>query len=126
MTVLATPPTFGFENCVDLVWKLDWEIARLLHATPHDVIDMKCFAFNAASTAWHLTEWVYENMTPAQRSQLAAQLHHGGPAVGARITPVPQREGQFAAWEIVVTDGATTYPALDVLEEARLYWRRMQ
>lgn len=69
MTVLATPPTFGFENCVDLVWKLDWEIARLLHATPHDVIDMKCFAFNAASTAWHLTEWVYENMTPAQRSQ---------------------------------------------------------
>jgi hypothetical protein len=38
------------------VWKLYREIARLEHATPYDVIDMKCFAFNAAITAWQLTD----------------------------------------------------------------------
>ena len=37
----------------------------MLH--PYNVIDMKCFAFNAAVTAWHLTDWVFEEMTPAQR-----------------------------------------------------------
>ena len=30
----------------------------MLH--PYNVIDMKCFAFNAAVTAWHLTDWVFE------------------------------------------------------------------
>ena len=43
--------TFSFENSVDLVWKLYWEIARIHHASPRDIIDMKCFAFNAAVTA---------------------------------------------------------------------------
>jgi hypothetical protein len=59
--------TFSFENSVDLVWKLDWEIARILHATPSDIIDMKCFAFNAAVTAWQLTDWVLDDMTAAQK-----------------------------------------------------------
>ena len=62
------PQTFGFESCVDLVWKLYWEIERLHHATPHNVIDMKCFAFNAAVTAWALTDWVFLEMTQAQRT----------------------------------------------------------
>ena len=65
---MTPPQTFGFENCVDLVWKLYWEIVRLQQATPQDVIDMKCFAFNAAVTAWHLTDWVFSDMTPAQRN----------------------------------------------------------
>jgi hypothetical protein len=61
--------TFSFESCVDLVWKLDWEITRLLHATPHDIIDMKCFAFNAAVTAWQLADWVFEDMTIEERTK---------------------------------------------------------
>jgi hypothetical protein len=59
--------TFSFENSVDLVWKLDWEITRLLHATPGDIIDMKCFAFNAAVTAWQLADWVFLDMTSQQK-----------------------------------------------------------
>jgi hypothetical protein len=151
----AVPQTFGFENCVDLHWKLYWEIARLHHATPHDVTDMKCFAFNAAVTAWHLTDWVFEDMTPAQRSQYGTPLKafqnfvrrqcrpihlcrqiataskhrsvilHADQDVGAGIDVKPHVEGQFSAsWNIYVTDGAVTYPALDVLEESRLYWYR--
>jgi hypothetical protein len=45
----------------------NWEIERLKQATPHDIIDMKCFAFNAAVTAWQLTDWVFEDMTDDQR-----------------------------------------------------------
>jgi len=59
--------TFSFENSVNLVWKLDWEIIRILHATPRDIIDMKCFAFNAAVTAWQLTDWVFDDMTAGQK-----------------------------------------------------------
>jgi hypothetical protein len=59
--------TFSFENSIDLVWKLDWEIIRILHATPSDIIDMKCFAFNAAVTAWQLADWVFDDMTTAQK-----------------------------------------------------------
>jgi hypothetical protein len=65
----SLPQTFGFENCVDLYWKLYWEIACLQHVSPHNIIDMKCFALNAAITAWHLTEWVFIDMTPVQRER---------------------------------------------------------
>ena len=37
LTIYAKPPTpqtFGFENCVDLFWKLYWEIGCLHHVTP--------------------------------------------------------------------------------------------
>lgn len=151
--------TFGFENCADLVWKLYWEIERLKYATPRDPIDMKCFAFNGAVTAWCLTDWVFEEMTTAQRDhyhgsltefqnlarkqcpalhlcrQIAtASKHrtvriHADRAVGTAVSvePVPQSEEQTGTWErgiweIVITDGATTHRAVDVLEEARVYW----
>lgn len=149
------PQTFGFENCVDLVWKLYWEIERLHNAMPHDVIDMKCFAFNAAVTAWHLTDWVFEDMTPTQRAQhgttslkgfqnyvrqqcrsihlcrqiATASKHrvvtlHVDQGVDAGIVFGAQKDGQFASWSIVVKDGAVIHPALDVLENARLYWHQ--
>ena len=157
LTNERTPPppqTFGFESCVDLVWKLYWEIERLHHATPHNVIDMKCFAFNAAVTAWALTDWVFLEMTPAQRDRHGAgslsefqklarkqcrALHlcrqiataskhrtvtlHADRSVSTEIsvTPVP---GEFGTWEIVIRDGAATHLAVDVLEQARLYWYR--
>lgn len=157
LTNERTPPppqTFGFESCVDLVWKLYWEIERLHHATPHNVIDMKCFAFNAAVTAWALTDWVFLEMTPAQRDrhgagslsefqklarkqcralhfcrQIATASKHRtvilhadrGVSTDISVTPVP---GEFGTWEIVIRDGAATHLAVDVLEQARLYWYR--
>jgi hypothetical protein len=39
-------------------------------------------------------------------------------AVGAALSVEPVTN----AWKIVITDGATTHQAIDVLEEARLYW----
>jgi hypothetical protein len=145
---------FSFENCVDLVWKLDWEIVRLLHATPHDIIDMKCFAFNAAVTAWQLTDWVFEDMTEDQRrkrgtsnlSELqhlvrqecralhlcqrialaskhrVVKLAHHDAGITTEVRPIPTPVGHWGKWELLVIDGATSYAAADVFEEARRYW----
>jgi hypothetical protein len=60
---------FSFETSVDVFWKLEWEIVRFNKASPHDIIDMKCFAFNAAVTAWQLTDWVFEDMSDEHRRQ---------------------------------------------------------
>jgi hypothetical protein len=136
------------------VWKLYWEIVRLEHATPYDVIDMKCFAFNAAITAWQLTDWVYSDMTEAQRDrhsakslkafqravrdqcraihlyrQIATASKHRevslylDKSVSAGVSFVQPSDGnRFGAWEVFIADGSNIRPALDVLEEARLYW----
>jgi len=124
---------------------------------------MNYFAFNAAVTAWALTDWVFEDMTSAQRDrhrvrsrsefqklardqcralhlcrQVATASKHRtvdkypdpGVSAGVNIRPVPQTEGRvgtwepLADWEIVITDGATTRLAVDVLEEARSFWYR--
>jgi hypothetical protein len=152
-TKVIPKQTFDFEHCVDLIWKLYWEIVRLQEATPHNPIDMKCFAFNAAVTAWQLTDWVFEDMTPSQRAQhkvvslgdfqnlvrqqcrplhlcrqiATASKHrivtkHPDPGVSASVVVVPSAPGQLGSFEIVINDGGTTHPALDILEEARLYW----
>jgi hypothetical protein len=144
---------FSFENSVDLLWKLYWEIERLHHASPHDIIDMKCFAFNAAVTAWQLADWIFEDMTSEQRltyntpnlgtlqakvrtecrsiylcRQIATASKHRSVTVHfdpqvSTVTAVEQTPpGEWAKWRLVVNDGSTTTPALDVFEDARLYW----
>ena len=142
------------QNCVDLWWKLDWEIAGLCLREPHDVIDMKYFAFNAAVTAWTLTDWVFEDMTLAQRSHhrvrsqsefqklardqcralhLCRQVATASKHRTVDKYPDPSvsagvnvRPGcqTICEWEIVITDGTTTRLAVDVLEEAKAYWYR--
>jgi hypothetical protein len=144
---------FSFENSIDLVWKLYWEIERLNHATPHDIIDMKCFAFNAAVTAWHLTDWVFEDMTEEQRykrsisklddlqklvrkecralhlcRQIAtASKHrsvrfHYDPDVATSVELDATPIDQWPKWRLVILDSGNSYPAIDVFEEARMYW----
>jgi hypothetical protein len=46
------------------------------------------------------------------------------PAVMANLKVQPQTQGKHAAWAAVVSDGQQTHEAIDVLEEARLYWYR--
>jgi hypothetical protein len=148
--------TFTFENSVDLMWKLYWEIARIQHASPHDIIDMKCFAFNAAVTAWQLTDWVFDDMTAKQKQsrgistlsglqQLVTSerraLHlcqwiataskhrivnnrHHDPTVTTAVRSAPVASGHFPDWELVIIDGNIERNAIDVFEEARMYWYR--
>jgi hypothetical protein len=76
-SVMALPSrkqTFAYENCRDLLEKLDREIDRYRSvvgredASVDDVDLLKDAAFNASVTAWHLGDWVFNDMTDVHRS----------------------------------------------------------
>src|SRR5713101_5536257 len=64
--------TFAYESCRDLLDKLEREIDRYRTSVRDDagVEELKDIAFNAAVTAWHLSDWVFNDLTPAQRRKL--------------------------------------------------------
>ena len=62
--------TFGLENCRDLLRKLEWEVEGLKGTFPTDLDDLAFRAFNAVVTAWHIADWVWEDMDPDQRDAL--------------------------------------------------------
>jgi hypothetical protein len=63
-----------FENCRDLLEKLDREIDRYRSVVGGDghvhVEELKDIAFNASVTAWHLGDWTFNDMTAEQRKKL--------------------------------------------------------
>jgi hypothetical protein len=72
MALPGRPHTFALENCRDLYNKLDREIDRFT-AARNDIDALKDLAFNIAVTAWHLCDWVFADMTTAQRDKLNIQ-----------------------------------------------------
>jgi hypothetical protein len=70
MALPGRSQTFALENCRDLLNKLEREAERFANAQGADErID---HAFNAAVTAWHLCDWVFNDMTADQRGSLLA------------------------------------------------------
>lgn len=70
----ARPQTFGLENCRDLLNKLAWEIEGLKNQDSSVVDGLMFRAWNACVTAWHLTDWVWREMTDAQKDDLASDI----------------------------------------------------
>jgi hypothetical protein len=71
MPLPSRPQTF-YESSRDLLEKLRREIERYRSmASDDDVEQLKDIAFNASVTAWQLADWVFNDMTPAQRKRLA-------------------------------------------------------
>ena len=80
MALPGRPQTTGYENCRDMLMKLEREIDRYLTVARSgecdpvkvlDVVDtLKDAAFNASVTAWHLTDWIYNDMTVERRERL--------------------------------------------------------
>jgi hypothetical protein len=72
--------TFGFADCRELLDKLEREIDRYREMagrdpSEHDALfnlvnQLKDSAFNASVTAWHLSDWVFNDMTQEQRQEL--------------------------------------------------------
>jgi hypothetical protein len=63
--------TFAFENCRDLLRKLEREIERFREAQDQDDVELlKDLAFNISVTAWHLCDWTFADLTSLQRQQL--------------------------------------------------------
>jgi hypothetical protein len=79
MALPSRGQTFAYENCQDLVEKLDREIDRYCEVAGNDdtganvltlVHQLTDSAFNAAVTAWHLCDWVFNDLTLEQRREL--------------------------------------------------------
>jgi hypothetical protein len=79
MALPSRDQTFAYENCRDLVEKLDREIDRYCEVAGTDQAGADLFrlvhqltdsAFNAAVTAWHLCDWVFNDLTLEQRRRL--------------------------------------------------------
>jgi hypothetical protein len=80
MPLPSRDQTFAYEDCRELLKKLEREIDRYLEVVGRDeqepeallklVDQLRDSAFNAAVTAWHLCDWVFNDMTPEQRQRL--------------------------------------------------------
>jgi hypothetical protein len=70
MALSGRDRTFAFQNCRDMMDKLKREIERYARVDGQDVEAMKDLAFNIAVTGWHLCDWVFMDLTPAQRDAL--------------------------------------------------------
>jgi hypothetical protein len=71
MALAGRDKTFAFETCRDVLLKLERELDRYQAACRADKLeDMKDAAFNASVTAWQLCDWVFHDLTPAQRVAL--------------------------------------------------------
>jgi len=80
MPLPSREQTFAFADCRELLEKLDREIDRYREVAGRDGLErdalvklvdqLKDSAFNASVTAWHLCDWVFNDMTPDQRQKL--------------------------------------------------------
>jgi|GEM_PF-1910041 hypothetical protein len=69
MALPGKDKTFALDNCRDLLRKLEREIKRF----GQDRTDIEAridHAFNAVVTVWHLSDWVFADMTEEQKLKL--------------------------------------------------------
>ncbi len=55
---------FGLRNSRDMLKKLRWELDNLFCRQRHDVEACQYHAFNCAVTAWHVTDWLWQDIPP--------------------------------------------------------------
>jgi hypothetical protein len=81
MVLPGRAQTFAYENCREMLNKLEREIDRYREVAGvteklegemllRHVDQLKDSAFNASVTAWHLADWVFNDLTPNQRQAL--------------------------------------------------------
>jgi hypothetical protein len=68
--------TFAFESCKDMLSKLAWEADNLERHVREggDIATATYWATNGAITAWHVVDWIWEDMDLTQRSALSLKL----------------------------------------------------
>jgi hypothetical protein len=71
MALPGQKPTSAFETCRDLLDKLKWEIEQLsMTIAALDPEFLKYACFNAAVTAWQITDWVALDADATQKAAL--------------------------------------------------------
>lgn len=85
MRIPLPPPrgkTFAIHTAGHMLGKLAWEIANLERASQgDDPFDVRYMAFNCAITAWHISDWAWEEIDAAVKRDLSARA-------GGRIADV--------------------------------------
>jgi hypothetical protein len=155
MALPSRDQTFAYEGCRDLVEKLDRENNRYSEVVGSDeagdallnlVHQLTDSAFNASVTAWHLCDWVFNDLTLEQRRKLGfktlARLQdHAKKQCRAlylcryaataskhwlvAINPDPTVQIVVAhegGWTIYFVDNGKRTPAEQVFVSARSFW----
>src|ERR1700722_153609 len=67
---------FGLRDTRDVLEKLRWELANLSLRQPYDIAVCQYHAFNSAVTAWHATDWLWQdiNSSPALNAKLLREI----------------------------------------------------
>lgn len=95
------------KNSRDVLRKLEWEQRGLKVASAQEPTELYFRAFNAAVTAWHLADWVWMDMTKAQRQQLetdwGTELNVGDDKGGNFRRELRQRNREIAICREIAT-----------------------
>jgi hypothetical protein len=157
MALPSREQTFAFAHCRELLEKLDRENDRYREVAGRDEVlepealvklvdQLKDSAYNASVTAWHLCDWVFNDMTPEQRQNLSFEKlsdlqEHVRQAcralylcrqaataskhwiVNQHCDPNVQVivTGE-TGWTIYFVDGGRKIPADQVFDEALAFW----
>ena len=62
--------TFRLSDSRDILEKLQWELDTLFCRQRHDIRVCQYHAFNCAITAWHVTDWLWLDITPEVKARL--------------------------------------------------------
>ncbi len=62
--------SFGLRDSRDIIEKLHWELKNLFCRQRYDIKACQYDAFNCAVTAWHVTDWLWQDISPALKSAL--------------------------------------------------------
>lgn len=55
--------SFGLHDSRDMLAKLRWELQNLFCRQRYDIAACKYHAFNCAVTAWHVTDWLWQDIS---------------------------------------------------------------
>jgi len=55
--------SFGLHDSRDMLEKLQWELNNLFCRQRHNISVCQYHAFNCAVTAWHVTDWLWQDIS---------------------------------------------------------------
>jgi hypothetical protein len=61
---------FGIDDSRAMLDKLRWELENIFTRQRHDIRVCQYHAFNCAITAWHATDWLWEDMPPDLKHEM--------------------------------------------------------
>jgi hypothetical protein len=62
--------TFELRDSRHMLEKLRWELNNLDFRQRHDIAARQYHSFNCAVTAWHVTDWLWQDISSAMRDKL--------------------------------------------------------